>query len=112
ANSPYSSTWTNPSSGDYTLTALAYDDSGAAVRSIGVPITVSSISTGATPTLSSSPTPTPTPTPTPVPLGKVKVMAMTPLIKAGQTAKFKITATDGIQAVPMVVNYALSGTAT
>jgi hypothetical protein len=101
ANAPYSASWSNATTGSHVLTALAYDDSGAAVRSVGVPITVSSAT--------SSPTPSPTPTPTTD--TKVKIQSMTPIIKAGQNAKFKITSSDGAMAQSMSVNYALSGTA-
>ena len=99
ATSPYNAVWNNPSSGSYTLTALAYDDSGAAVRSAGVPITITGSSPGASPT------------PTPAAI-KVRPMAMTPIIKAGQTAKFKLIMSQPDPANPMVVNYSLGGTAT
>lgn len=113
-NTPYSSTWSNPTAGDHMLTALAYDDNGAAVRSAGIAITVSAPSPTPTPSPGSSPTPTatptPTPTPSPTPETKIKVVSMTPLIKAGQNAKFKITAAD-VQDQSITVNYSLGGTA-
>jgi len=102
ADAPYSATWANPSAGSHTLTALAYDDSGAAVRSAGIPVTVNS--------QTATPSPSPSPSASPTSAIKVKVMATTSLIKAGQSAKFKIATTDP-QTQSMNVNYALSGTA-
>ena len=98
SSAPYSATWNSPPSGNVVLTALAYDDFGAAVRSAGVSVSV----TGTAPAASPSPTPA----------VKVRVMAMTPLIKAGQVAKFKVVASDGVLSQPMAVNYSLKGSAT
>jgi hypothetical protein len=100
-SAPYAATWNNAPSGNFTLSALAYDDSGAAVRSAGVPITVSGIG------------PTASPTPTPAAAAtKIRVIAMTPIIRAGAIATFKITASEVNTVQPTVVNYALGGTAT
>lgn len=103
-SSPYSAVWTNPPSGNFTMTALAYDDSGAAVRSAGVPIQV----LGST---SSSPTPSPSPTPTRH-SHKIKAVAMTPIIKGGDTARIRVISSDVDTTQPTVVNYSLGGTAT
>lgn len=94
---PYSATWDNAPSGSFVMTALAYDDGGAAVRSAGVPITV----TGTTPA----------PGPSPGTTDKVRVVAMTPIVRAGDKAKFKLVASQVDTAQPTVVNYALGGTA-
>jgi chitodextrinase len=94
---PYSAVWNDPPSGNFSMTALAYDDSGAAVRSTGVPITV----TGTTPG----------PSPSPAVGDKVHVVAMTPIIKAGGTAKFKMVTSQADAAHDMVVNYSMTGTA-
>jgi hypothetical protein len=96
SSSPYSAVWSNAPSGSFTMTALAYDDSGAAVRSTGVPVTV----TGTGPAPSATPT-----------SDKVHPVAMTPIIKAGGTAKFKLVASEVDSAQDMVVNYSLTGTA-
>jgi chitodextrinase len=94
---PYAATWTNAPSGNFTMTALAYDDSGAAVRSAGVPITVFGTS--------------PAPSASPSAGDKVRVVAMTPIIKAGGTAKFKIVASQVDRTQDTIVNYSLTGTA-
>ena len=83
------------------MTALAYDDAGAAVRSAGVPIRVVGGSG------SSSPTPSPTPT-----KHTVRAVAMTPIIKAGDTARFRIVTSDVDTSQPTIVNYSFGGTAT
>ncbi|HJT79717.1 MAG TPA: Ig-like domain-containing protein [Chthoniobacterales bacterium] len=97
ASAPYSTTWSNAPSGSFTLTALAFDDSGAAVRSTGIPITISGTS--------------PASTPTPNAGNKVNVLALTPIVKGGGVARFKLITT---QASPTntVVNYSLGGNAT
>jgi hypothetical protein len=98
-SSPYSAVWGNAPSGNFVITALAYDDSGAAVRSTGASI---SVGTGGVVG----------PTPTPTPANKVRIASMTPLIKAGDTAKFRITASEVNMSQPIQVNYSLGGTAT
>jgi len=100
SSSPYSAVWNNPPSGSFTMTALAYDDAGAAVRSAGASIQV----------LTASPSSSPTPTPTPTTLTKVKPLALVPLITAGDTAKFKLVA-DDVVTQSTAVNYSLTGTA-
>jgi hypothetical protein len=97
-SAPYSATWSNVPSGNFTLTALAYDDAGAAVRSTGVAIAVA----GATPG----------PSPTPGSTDKVRVISLTPIVKAGDVAKFKMVASEMNPTQDTVVNYSLSGTAT
>jgi Bacterial Ig domain/Fibronectin type III domain len=97
-SAPYSATWSNAPAGSYLLTALAYDNSGAAVRSAGATVTV----TGAGP----SPSPTPTPG-----KKKVRIFSLTPIVSAGGTAKFRIAASDINSTQPMVVNYSMGGTA-
>jgi hypothetical protein len=97
ASAPYSTTWKNAPAGSFTLTALAYDDSGAAVRSSGIPITISGGTSG----------PTATPNAT-----KVKVLSMTPIVRAGGVARFKIVASQVNPSQATVVNYSLGGTAT
>ena len=96
---PYAAAWRNVSAGNYILTALAYDDAGLAVRSAGVPVKV----TGNPNTASETATPTPR---------KVRVVALTPLIRAGDAAKFKMVASEVSWTEPTVVNYSMSGTAT
>jgi hypothetical protein len=95
--SPYAATWNNAPSGSFTLTALAYDDSGAAVRSSGVQVTVNGTS--------------PAPSATPTAADKIRVIAMTPIVKAGAMARFKVVATQ-TPTQDLVVNYAMGGTAT
>lgn len=95
-SAPYSATWNNVPSGSYTLTALAFDDSGAAVRSSGVPITVSGASPGASPTPNSG--------------KKVRVIAMTPFVQEGAIARFKVVTTE-VSQTDTEVNYSLGGNA-
>src|SRR4051812_1530169 len=95
---PYASTWNNAPSGNFTLTALAYDDSGAAVRSSGVQVSVNGT--------------TPAPSATPAAADKVRAIAMTPLVRAGAVARFKVVASQMNPNQDLVVNYALGGTAT
>src|SRR4029079_16110786 len=80
----------------YLLTALAYDNSGAAVRSSGIAVTVSG----------GSATPSPTPS-----IVKMRVTTTTPLITAGNTARFKIIASEMNPTQNTMVSYSLSGTA-
>ncbi|MFL6514778.1 MAG: Ig-like domain-containing protein [Chthoniobacterales bacterium] len=96
-SSPYAATWNNAPSGNFTLSALAYDDSGAAVRSSGVQVAVNGTS--------------PAPSATPTAADKVRVIAMTPIVKAGAMARFKVVATQ-TPTQDLVVNYAMGGTAT
>ena len=96
-SAPYATTWNNPTSGSFTLTALAFDDSGAAVRSSGVPISISGGSPGANPTPNSA--------------NKVKVLSMTPIVRAGGIGVFKVVSTQA-SATDTVVNYSLGGNAT
>jgi len=97
ANSaPYSAVWNGAPSGNFVLTALAYDDSGAAVRSAGASITVGSAAPSASPAA----------------VTKIRPMAMTPLIRAGAMAKFKLVASQIDPNQPTVVNYSLTGSAT
>lgn len=99
STSPYAATWNNAPSGSFTLTALAYDDSGAAVRSAGVPVTVSGTSA-------------PGGSPTPGLVNKVKPMALSPIIRAGAVAQFKLVNTQVNPSQPTVVKYAIGGNAT
>ena len=92
---PYSATWNSAPTGNFVLTALAYDDSGAAVRSAGARITVGAPTPGSSPTAAT----------------KIKPMALTPLVRAGSMARFKLIA-SGASTQPMVVNYSVTGTAT
>ena len=98
-SAPYSATWSNAPSGSYLLTALAYDDSGAAVRSVGATVTV----TG------TGPSPSPTATPG---KKKVRIFSLTPIVSAGGTAKFRIAMSDTNSTQDTVVSYSMSGTAT
>jgi hypothetical protein len=125
-SAPYAATWNNAPTGNFVLTALAYDDAGYAVRSAGVPVAVVSPPTPPTPTPSTPLPPLPPETPvTPVAnipqpqipalpsdVGKVKVAAVTPLIKAGAVAQFLIICAKVDPAQPTMVNYRLGGTAT
>ena len=96
---PYAATWSNAPSGSLSLTALAYDDSGAAVRSTAVPVTVSgSAQTPTTPTRGHRPR-------------RMYVIAMTQRIRAGTTARFKIVASASDSSAT-AVSYNLEGTAT
>jgi hypothetical protein len=92
---PYSATWNNAPTGNFVLTALAYDDSGAAVRSAGARITVGSATPGSSPTAAN----------------KIKPMSLTPIVRAGSVARFKLVASAAADQ-PMTVNYSVSGTAT
>ena len=94
---PYSVVWNNVPSGNFVLTAVAYDDGGAAVRSTGVPIRV----TGNVNTATTSSTPR-----------KIRVVALTPRIKGGDTAAFRVVASEVNWSEPTTVNYTLAGTAT
>jgi hypothetical protein len=96
---PYSAAWDNAPVGNYTITALAYDDSGAAVRSAGANLTV----TGAG---------TPPPIPSPAANPKVRVFATSSIIPAGANARFRFAASEINSGPPMVVNYSMGGTAT
>jgi Big-like domain-containing protein/fibronectin type III domain protein len=98
-SAPYAATWSNPPSGTFNMTALAYDDAGAAVRSAGASIQIMGNSTGS-------------PTPSPTPGKKIKAVAMTPIITAGDTAKFKVVASDVDPAQSTIVKYSMGGTAT
>lgn len=97
-SAPYSTTWSNVPSGNFLLTALAYDNSGAAVRSSGIPVTVSGGSAA--------------PSPTPNNANKVRVLAMSPFVRAGNMARFKIVAAQMNPTQDTVVNYSLTGSAT
>jgi len=94
-NTPYGATWNNAPTGNYTLTALAYDDNGAAVRSAAAQVTVGSA---------------PAASPPPAALIKIQPVAMSPLIRAGAVANFRLLAAEA-PSQSMVVNYALTGTA-
>jgi len=96
-SAPYATTWSNAPSGTFNLSALAFDDGGAAVRSSGVSITV----TGTAPAATPSPT-----------TNKVRVASMTPLVRAGGMAIFKVVASEMNVNDDTLVNYALGGTAT
>ena len=97
-NSPYAATWSNPAAGNYLLTALAYDDSGTAVRSSGVAITVQGATVAATPT------------PAPTSNKRIHVFAQKKKVRGGARAVFKIIATPKDSSQPTVVNYSLGGT--
>jgi hypothetical protein len=103
-SSPYAVTWNNAPAGNFVLTALATDDSGAAVRSAAVPIQVVAI----------VPIPTPTPAPTVAPTASKKIMicAVSRRVPAGNPAQFRISvAQNQGTTTPTVVNYSLGGTA-
>ncbi len=99
-NSPYAATWNSPSSGNHLLTAVAYDDSGTAVRSSGVAISVLGSTTG------------PTPTPATASNRRMNVLAPRNRVKAGGRARFKIVASSPDRSQTTVVNYTVGGTAT
>jgi chitodextrinase len=114
---PYAAVWNNLPAGTFALSALAVDDAGAAVRSAAVGITVA----GATP----DPTPPPPPaapanpvTPadptadpsTPTGLVRVKLQALTPLVKAGADASFRVMALTP-PGSDLILDYAMSGSA-
>jgi hypothetical protein len=96
-SAPYATTWNNIPAGSYTLTALAFDDSGAAVRSSGIPVTISGSTSG------------PTATPSTM---RVRAIALTPFVRAGGVARFKIVASQVNASQNTVVNYSLGGSAT
>jgi hypothetical protein len=101
---PYAATWNNAPAGSFVLTALAYDDSGAAVRSTGVPIQVAGIGP--------TPSPTPAPTATPAASKKIIICAVSRRVAAGNPAQFRISvAQNQGTTTPTVVNYSLGGTA-
>lgn len=92
---PYAATWNNAPNGNYTVTALAYDDNGAAVRSAAAQIAVGTASAGG-PTVGAN---------------KIQPVAMTPIIREGNVAVFKLVTTQ-VNSTPTVVNYSMGGTAT
>jgi len=98
ATASYTFLWNNPVAGDYVLTALAYDNSGAAVRSLPVSITVAGI-------------PGPSPSPSATPQAKLHVLALFPAVNAGGKARFKVVASQVNPSQPTTVNYTIGGTA-
>ena len=96
---PYTSSWNNAPAGNYSLTALAYDDSGAAVRSMPVAMTV----------VGTAPAPNPSPSATPA--AKIHVLAVNTDITAGANARFKIVSSNADPSQPTVVTYTIAGSA-
>jgi chitodextrinase len=94
---PYTALWNNAASGNYFLSATAYDNSGAATRSAEVSISVTNS--------------TPAPSPSPIVAPKIRVRAVVQSVNAGGKAKFKISASTTNSTQPMLVNYAMGGTA-
>jgi len=85
------------------------------VRSAGVPVAVVSPPAPQTPDAPVPPVvdaPEPQIPALPSNVGKVKVAAVTPLIKAGAVAQFLIVCSQADPAQPTMVNYSLGGTAT
>jgi hypothetical protein len=95
---PFTFLWNNAVAGDYVLTALAYDNSGAAVRSLPVSVTVAGI-------------PWPGPSPSATPQTKLHVLALSPMVNAGGKARFKVVASQPNPSQPTTVSYTMGGTA-
>ncbi|MEY2539352.1 MAG: hypothetical protein QOG67_3092 [Verrucomicrobiota bacterium] len=95
---PFTFQWNNAVAGNYVLTALAYDNSGAAVRSSPVSVTVAGASW-------------PGPSPSPTAQTKLHVLALSPMVNAGGKARFKVVASQVNLSQPTTVNYTMGGTA-
>lgn len=97
---PYSASWSKAAGGSYVLTAIAYDNSGSAVRSSEVPITIAA-----------APAATPAPGPASGAVAStVTVSALTRSVRAGGTGAFYF-ARSGDASKSLVINYSLSGSA-